>query len=88
MTAAGEEITASRSPSTASFLPEMMQLKFDSRKIESVSRESFYIQDKANVRFLWKKKIHAYPETKAESRRITGYIENSPLKFKRLVRPG
>ena len=32
--------------------------------------------------------ITAYPETKAESRLITGYIENSPLKFKRLVQPG
>lgn len=36
----------------------------------------------------WDKKtitITAYPETKAESRLITEYIENSPLKFKRLV---
>ena len=32
--------------------------------------------------------ITAYPETKAESRLITGYIEDSPLKFKRLVQPG
>lgn len=32
--------------------------------------------------------ITAYPETKAESRLITRYIEESPLKFKRLVQPG
>ena len=32
--------------------------------------------------------ITAYPETKAESRLITGYIESSPLKFKRVVQPG
>ena len=30
----------------------------------------------------------AYPETKAESRLITRYIAESPLKFKRLVQPG
>lgn len=29
--------------------------------------------------------ITAYPETKAESRLITDYIETSPLKFKRVV---
>lgn len=36
----------------------------------------------------WSKKtisITAYPETKAQSRLITEYIENSPLKFKRVV---
>lgn len=36
----------------------------------------------------WNKKtitVTAYPETKAESRLITEYIENSPLKFKRLI---
>ena len=32
--------------------------------------------------------ITAYPETKAESRLITRYIAESPLKFKRLVQPG
>lgn len=32
--------------------------------------------------------ITAYPETKVESRLINEYIENSPLKFKRLVQPG
>lgn len=32
--------------------------------------------------------LPAYPETKAESRLITRYIEESPLKFKRLVQPG
>ena len=31
--------------------------------------------------------ITAYAETKAESRLINAYIENSPLKFKRLVQP-
>ena len=29
--------------------------------------------------------ITAYPETKAETRLISGYIENSPLKFKRVI---
>lgn len=36
----------------------------------------------------WCKKtisITAYPETKAQSRLITEYIDNSPLKFKRVV---
>ena len=36
----------------------------------------------------WKKKtisITAYPETKAENHLITEYIENSPLKFKRVI---
>ena len=36
----------------------------------------------------WSKKtisITAYPETKEQSRLITEYIENSPLKFKRVV---
>ena len=32
--------------------------------------------------------ITAYPETKAESRLITEYIDSSPLKFKLLVQPG
>ena len=32
--------------------------------------------------------ITAYPETKAESRLITRYIAECPLKFKRLVQPG
>ena len=32
--------------------------------------------------------ITAYPETKAESRLITRYIAESPLRFKRLVQPG
>lgn len=32
--------------------------------------------------------ITAYPETKAESRLITRYIAESPLKFKRVVQPG
>ena len=32
--------------------------------------------------------ITAYPETKAESRLITRYIAESPLKFKRLVQQG
>ena len=37
----------------------------------------------------WNKKtisITAYPETKAENHLITEYIENSPLKFKRVIR--
>ena len=37
----------------------------------------------------WHKKtisITAYPETKAENYLITEYIENSPLKFKRVIR--
>lgn len=36
----------------------------------------------------WNKKtisITAYPETKAENHLITEYIENSPLKFKRVI---
>ena len=36
----------------------------------------------------WNKKtisITAYPETKAENHMITEYIENSPLKFKRVI---
>ena len=36
----------------------------------------------------WNKKtisITAYPETKAENHLITDYIENSPLKFKRVI---
>ena len=36
----------------------------------------------------WNKKtisITAYPETKAENHLITKYIENSPLKFKRVI---
>lgn len=39
----------------------------------------------------WNRKtitITAYPETKAESRLINEYIENSPLKFKCLVQTG
>ena len=32
--------------------------------------------------------ITAYPETKAESRLINEYIENSQMKFKRVVQPG
>ena len=41
--------------------------------------------------YFWNNKtitITAYPETKAESRLITRYIAESPLKFKRLVQPG
>lgn len=41
--------------------------------------------------YFWNTKtitITAYPETKAESRLITRYIAESPLKFKRLVQPG
>ena len=30
----------------------------------------------------------AYPETKAESRRINEYIDKSQMKFKRVVQPG
>ena len=39
----------------------------------------------------WNKKtitITAYPDTKAESRLITQFINNSPTKFKLLVQPG
>lgn len=32
--------------------------------------------------------ITAYAETKAQSKLIDEYVENSPLKFKRLIRKG